>query len=211
MVDYSYIHLDETNLTALTQYHIRSDGTLVGFAWNLSQQEQLHSIDPATGKNSVIGIIPQIVSLSVNIFPIDNQNNIIYQDGNKQGDPTDYLFEINPFDAYSSTIIPDRDFSALEVRSDGALVGLTWNWGTLQEELRKIEPDSGESTLIGIVNNMELLSPLVRAFDNQRNRIYQLGYIFNDWNTERIFVIDAYTAEGYYFTPDREFDILFAL
>ncbi len=197
-------------------WRITCGGKLVGFSLNFNSnphQEELVYTDPDNGSSTVIGVFPEIDGLPVGIYPIDRTRNILYQEAHRKEDLNSddfkmFKVQIEPF-SYS-TFTPDKQFQVYHVRKDGQLIGIHWNGSN--EELRIINTNTGQSSLIGIIPKMKLEYPRdtwVTVMDPKGEKIYQKGVLLNDpMEIERIFVIDTYTGNATYLTTGRQFDIL---
>ncbi|MEK6922846.1 MAG: hypothetical protein AABX08_03540 [Nanoarchaeota archaeon] len=193
-------------------YNIRDDLTLIGFQWNFEfDEEELVSIDPSTGAVDHLGFIEDLDFIILQMYPIDTEQNILYLLGRNFPEEPEYLYKINALNGSATRAVTDKQYVVFHVRFDSALVGLTWNWDRWKEELRLINPDTGQSTYIGDIAQMELITPMVTTYDKKKDLIYQNGKIRGDWDTDRIFIINATSSESRYITVDRKFDILFVL
>lgn len=109
--------------------HVRSDGTLVGLAWNPDTvREELHVLDPASGENALIAPIPTVDTLAYAVNAYDRGADKIYMVGAASNDPATRLFVV---DAKSGTLLGSPvftepvDWSGIHVRADGILVGVS--------------------------------------------------------------------------------------
>ncbi len=141
--------------------HVRSDGTLVGLAWNPGEaREELHGLDPASGENSLVATIPAIHSILYAVNAYDQDADLIYMVGNSKDDPTTRLFAV---DAESGALVgspaltgPDG-WSSIHVRADGHLIGVS-STGPDASKLLAIDPDTGGTKTIA---ELPILSTVV--------------------------------------------------
>lgn len=164
---------------------VRKDRQLVGLSSNGSAQE-LVLIDPSTGSTAVISEIAELGTL-VDTGAIDVIKNQLYQ--------TDTSYKIFTIDVMSGTIISapslDRKVTSLFVKRDHQLIGLAWNGE--EKELVSVDPNTGQTTIISVIENMD--ASLSSAIDNLNNRLYVIGEDLDDPDARiKIFTIDTMTG-----------------
>ena len=167
----------------------------IGWRWNhINNIEELRSIDTNTGTTTLLNTIPEIESLSSGVDAIDNNSNKLYLIGRSSGDTSSRLFIINSLTgALFSSVLLDTLVGGIVVNSSGSLIGWRWNHINNIEELRSIDTNTGTTTLLNTIPEIESLSSGVDAIDNNSNKLYLIGRSSGD-TSSRLFIINSLTG-----------------
>ncbi len=179
---------------------------LFGLTWNFAMGEpgsglgleELRCIVPETGETDLIVAIPGMDWLPVGSNAYDTENEVLYAIAFAADDNIHRLFSIHTIAGELLANPPleqELNWSGgIHVRSDNVLVGVTWNPEMVQEELRVIDPQTAQSTLIGPIPEIAGLYIGLQAYDIETDTIYLLGTAMGEEGT-KLFVVDAHTGE----------------
>jgi len=160
---------------------------LFGLTWNFAQgeagsglgSEELRCIVPETGESDLIAAIPGMDWLPVGSNAYDRAAGILYAHAYANSDNVTRIFSI---DTITGSLLanpatePQFNWSGgIYVRSDAALVGVTWNPDLLQEEVRALDPASGQTTFMAAIPEIESLAQAVYAFDVATDTAFMIG------------------------------------
>ncbi|HEY0132525.1 MAG TPA: hypothetical protein VGB85_00560 [Nannocystis sp.] len=179
--------------------HVRSDGALVGVAWNLDEtREEVRIIDPATGATSLIAAVPEIDSLQTATYAYDSVEDVIYMIGMAKGDAATRLFAI---DAEDGALLGDPAFvdapnwsGGIHVRKDGQLVGVGWEWTDPDhtagvEKLFTIDATTAKVAPIAAIPGLLTILLGGHVYDDIADTVYIVD------GDHRLFEIDATSGE----------------
>ncbi|MFC1535704.1 hypothetical protein ACFL32_00915 [Candidatus Neomarinimicrobiota bacterium] len=139
-------------------------------------------IDTETGESTVLDTIWGLTGVSSGTSAISNGSNVLYLIGNGR-----YLFSLDSYTGvFIDTVQLDCSFSGLEITSDDLLIGWTWN-GT-HEELRSIDIETGESTVLDTIWQLAGISADLSTMDFDLNELYLIG------NGRQLFRLNPYTG-----------------
>lgn len=156
---------------------------LFGLTWNFTpgkaESEELRCIVPETGESELIAAIPGMDWLWLGSNAYDREAEILYALAFANSDNITRVFSIGTItgDLLANPAV-EQQFNwsgGLYVRSDGALVGVTWNPELLQEEVRALDPASGQTTFMAAIPEIEALSWATYAFDAATDTAFMIG------------------------------------
>lgn len=168
---------------------------MVGLLWN-GTQEELRSINSCTGVSARIGTIPEVAWIGPTAL---NKNRDILYIAGGISDPTQQLFKVNVENSSTIRVPLTRSYTKLFVRSDDALVGLSWTG--VQVELHQINVMSGSSTRISVIPDMGTLN--AATIDTQTNLIFVYGWS-QSLQAVALYQINATTGRTKVFPMDKE-------
>jgi len=178
---------------------------LFGLTWNFDMGEpgtglgleELRCIVPETGATDLIAAIPGMDWLPQGSNTYDRDASVLYAIAFAEWDNIHRLFSIHTLTGELLANPPiEESFNwsgGLHIRADKTLVGVTWNPELLQEELRTIDPETAQTTLVAAIPEIQGLFQ-ERAYDPQTDTIYLLGTAMGEEGI-RLFIIDAATGE----------------
>lgn len=178
---------------------------LFGLTWNFAQgeagsglgSEELRCIVPETGESELIAAIPGMDWLPVGSNAYDRAAGILYAHAYANSDNVTRIFSIDTITgsllANPATEQQLNWSGGIYVRSDGALVGVTWNPALLQEEVRALDPASGQATLMAAIPEIESLAQAIYAFDAATDTAFMIGSSSGDPGL-RLFAVDVMTG-----------------
>lgn len=183
---------------AFANLHARSDGRLVGFSSNAGLWE-IRRLEPATGVSTLLGAVPALARIVPSASAHDGADRL-YQIGRAVADPaTPRLYVCHALTgAVLSSVALTREFHSLEVRQDGALLGLGWT-GTA-EAIHSIDPVTGATAVLQTFPVFGLLPPAASAIDRPAGRVYQVGHAATPASVARLYGRAATSGGG--FTSD---------
>jgi len=178
---------------------------LFGLTWNFAEgeagsglgSEELRCIVPETGESELIAAIPGMDWLPVGMNAYDREAEILYALAYANSDNVTRVFSIGTItgDLLANPAV-EQQFNwsgGLYVRSDGALVGVTWNPELLQEEVRALDPASGQTTFMAAIPEIESLYQAIYAFDAATDTAFMIGNA-NGEPGIRLFAVDVMTG-----------------
>jgi hypothetical protein len=176
---------------------------LFGLTWNFGaageglESEELRCIVPETGASDLIALVPGMDWLPIGMNAYDREAEILYALAFAEADNITRVFSIATItgDLLGNPAIDDQTFNwsgGLYVRSDGALVGVTWNPGAQQEEVRALDPATGTTTLLNVVPEIAVLYQAIYAFDSATDTAFMCGAGVGEGI--RLFSIDVMTG-----------------
>ena len=130
-----------------------ADGTL--FAFTQVPSSQLYTIDPATGEGAAVGDPFLVQAFEGGIAMIDNEFAYI-ANGNTAAE--NYLLIVNLVTGFvdiAAPIVEPVDISAMDMRSDGMLVGLDTRNLEQPERLVTIDPATGAIETIRFIDSTQ--------------------------------------------------------
>ena len=175
---------------------------LFGLTWNYAKgepgsglgSEELRCIVPDTGSNALIAAIPGMDWLPVGHNTYDRDAAILYALAFANSDNITRVFAIHTITGellHNPPVEPTFNWSGgIHARSDGALVGVTWNPGALQEELYLLDPATGAATRVAAIPEIATLYQAIYAYDHLADHIFMIGGA-NGEPGDHLFVIDA--------------------
>ncbi len=178
---------------------------LFGLTWNYAKgepgsglgSEELRCIVPETGSSALIAAIPGMDWLPVGHNTYDPDAAVLYAFAFANSDNITRIFSIQTITGdllNNPPVEPTFNWSGgIHVRSDGTLVGVTWNPGALQEELRILDPATGVATLVAAIPEIATLYQAIYAYDRLADHVFMIGGA-NGEAGEHLFVIDAMTG-----------------
>lgn len=178
---------------------------LFGLTWNYAKgepgsglgSEELRCIVPETGTSALLAAIPGMDWLPVGIDTYDRDTAILYALAFANSDNITRIFSIQTITGTllnNPPVEPKFNWSGgIHVRSDGILVGVTWNADELQEELRILDPATGAATLVAAIPEIATLYQAIYAYDRMADHVLMIGGA-NGEAGEHLFVIDAMTG-----------------
>ena len=124
-----------------------AETTLVGISYNASiMQNEIHKINPDTGQKSVILSFEfDSVSWISGTFCVDSQNDLAYA---VSSNDTLYQFNLTTGDYTTTSLSLDNYMQAVAIGKDNSLVAINYNNSTMQNEIHKINPDTGQKSVI---------------------------------------------------------------
>jgi len=174
---------------------------LFGLTWNFAMgeagsglgSEELRCVVPETGESDLIAEIPGMDWLPVGMNAYDREAEILYALAYANADDITRVFSIGTItgDVLGDPAVAPQAFNwsgGLHVRSDGALVGVTWNPDVLQEEVHALDPATGQTTFINAVPEIASLYQAVYAFDRAVDHAFMIGNGGGDGT--HLFVVD---------------------
>lgn len=179
---------------------------LFGLTWNYAMGEpgsglgleELRCIVPETGETDLLAAIPGMDWLPVGSHAYNRVTSTLYAIAFANSDNIHRLFAIDTLTGDLLGNPPVEEglnwSGGLHVRSDQTLVGVTWNPELSQEELRLIEPETGQSTFVAAIPEIAGMYVGLQAYDHETDRIYLLGTAMDEEGT-RLFVVDANSGE----------------
>lgn len=172
---------------------------LVGLTWNFAgagAAEELRCIAPDAGDSVFVAEYPDMDWLDAHTH--DRAAGVAYVVAHDDVMAIHRLFTLDLGDgALLGSPALDTLYNwsgGLHVRSDGQLVGITWNTLTMQEELRMLDPATGETSLVAAIPTIEFLHG-AHAYDRSTDRAVLLGpktVPEEDAVVDHLFVVDAH-------------------
>ncbi len=175
---------------------------LFGLTWNYAMgapgsglgSEELRCIVPETGDSRLIAAIAGMDWLPVGHNAYDRNAAILYAFAYANSDNITRIFSIDTIHGVrlaNPPVDPKFNWSGgIYVRSDGALVGVTWNQDVMGEELRVLDTATGATTLIAAIPEIATLYQAIYAYDFEADTIFMVGGKNGDAG-EHLFVVDA--------------------
>ena len=175
---------------------------LIGLTWNYAMgapgsglgSEELRCIVPQTGDSGLIAAIAGMDWLPAGHNAYDRDAAILYAFAYANSDNITRIFSIDTIQGVRLADPPvDPKFNwsgGIYVRSDGALVGVTWNQDVMQEELRVLDAATGATTLIAAIPEIATLYQAIYAYDFAVDTIFMVGGKNGDAGAH-LFVVDA--------------------
>mgnify|MGYP000461601708 CR=1 FL=1 len=175
---------------------------LFGLTWNFAQgepgsglgSEELRCVVPETGETGLIAAIPGMDWLQVELNTYDRENDKLYAVAYANADNIKRIFSI---DTISGQVIANPAFDqtlnwsgGLHVRSDAAVVGVTWNQALLQEELHLIDTATGETEFVAAIPEIASLYALY-AFDAASDTAFMVGFASGQ-EGQHLFSVDVH-------------------
>lgn len=174
---------------------------LFGLTWNFAMgeagsglgSEELRCIVRETGESDVIAEIPGMDWLPVGMNAYDREAELLYALAYANADNITRVFSIATItgDVLGDPAVAPQAFNwsgGLHVRSDGALVGVTWNPDALQEEVHALDPATGQTTFLKAVPEISSLYQAIYAFDRAVDHAFMIGNGSGDGT--HLFVVD---------------------
>lgn len=178
---------------------------LIGVTWNFAGgepgsgrgSEELRCIVPETGASELIAGIPGMDWVAYGMNAYDPTHGILHSQVYGNEDPTIRFFAIDALagEVLASPAKLEMTFEyggGFHVRSDGALVGLTWNWDTNSMDVRQVDTGSGMTVLIGGLAEPKSLTYL-RALDRSTDTVYVMGYAIDGFDAH-LYAIDLWAG-----------------
>jgi len=174
---------------------------LFGLTWNYTPgkaaSEELRCIVQETGESELIAAIPGMDWLQIGANAYDREAEILYALAFANSDNIFRVFSIGTItgDLLANPAV-EQQFNwsgGLYVRSDGALVGVTWNPELLQEEARALDPASGQTTFMAAIPEIESLISATYAFDAATDTAFMIGTARGQPGV-RLFTVDVMTG-----------------
>lgn len=182
-----------------------STGLLYGLHWDASEQtEYLVQIDPATGMHMNVTAIAGVkwISLIPNCTTFDELNGrYIFRGIDADMAGRLYSVDVATGQVVSSPVFPvidDPEDMITELKCDnstGLIHGLFWDASLTSEHLVRIDPATGQHTLLGVIPLLRTVVtyPNYTAYDHQQGRYTFLGT--NVFMEERLYTMDVNTGD----------------
>lgn len=138
-LSYNFISLDRQ----IQSMEAGPDGFLIGIDYNyINGMNELFKIDPSTGKSYFL-LSFSLDSEGYDKFFVDSENYTAYLVST-----ANTLYRFSLIDINYSTVSIDHPMQAIEVGSNGFLIGIDYNYTTEKNELFRIDPATGESSFL---------------------------------------------------------------
>jgi len=185
------------------------DGDILGFRWNSNDSvEEMIALDPSTGTVGVRGTVGDLETWSTE-SAVDATANRVYVFGMPAAGPS----KIYSIDTVSGEPVASPELTlggeplgsppvGVAVNGVGEVVGFRWNPAEEVEEMLRVDPETGETTVIGAVDDLRVWST-VTALNNTNDEIYVIGSNSDVGapDSDFLYVMDASTGAFLYKVP----------
>jgi hypothetical protein len=158
--------------TDMQTFRAGSNGLLVGIRYNFStNQNEIRTVNPSTGETSLLNsFVFDTGGWYSDTFSVDKTANRIYA---MSSSSKLYQFTLDTGAAVPPTVSIDTNLQTLRAAGNGLFVGINYNGLTNQNEIRTVNPSTGETTLLNaFAFDSGAYNPSTFSVDKTANRIY---------------------------------------
>ena len=164
---------------------------LIGYRWDGSREEII-SINPVTGESERITYLDDLHYVTLDAFAVDAANHKVYLFGIRDSSPSDVIYTIDLLNRnYSITPIDTGQGGFGFSCYNGSLIGYRWNGS--YEEIIRINPATGNYTLIAALDVLYIIASGGFAVDEVNHKAFLRGTTSTEGGL-RLYTIDLQTG-----------------